>query len=105
MNKDKKTKLKPLSDSIDFEPEYVELMLEEDALFKQALKQIKMFCGKQGIGMNSEIINEVLIKKIARNMSNLKIKQENRLTLSSVQRSLLDIKLNPKKKVIALDLD
>lgn len=105
MNKDRKTKLKQLSDSIDFSPEYVELMFKEDALFKKAVSTINIFCDKNGIGRNNMIINKQLIEKIGRKMTNLKVKEENRLSLSAIQRSLLDLKLNPKNKVLKLDLD
>mgnify|MGYP000364059228 CR=1 FL=1 len=106
MNKENKTKtnLKPLIDSIDFEPEYAELMFKEDALFKTALTVLKVFCDKNSINRNSMKVNNEILVKIARKMTNQKIKEDNRLGLSACQRALLDIHKDKKRKVINLDL-
>ncbi len=104
MNKDKKTKLKPLSDSIDFEPDYMDRLFKEDEIYRKALSTIKVFCDKNGIGRNGIIINEQILLKIARKMTNPKIKEDSRLSLSGVQRAILDIH-NNKQKVLKLNLD
>lgn len=98
-------KLKPISECIDFEPSYVLEMFDENALFVENLEKVRMFCGKQGINTNSIIINENLLKKIARKMSDTKVKKESRLTLSAVQMALLEFKKNSKQKVLHLNLD
>jgi len=103
-NKTKTTNLKPLINSIDFEPDYMDRLFKEDEIYRKALSTIKIFCDKNGIGRNSILINEDILVIIARKMTNPKIKEDNRLGLSAIQRALLEMHKDNKQKILKLDL-
>jgi hypothetical protein len=100
----KKSKLKPLEDCINFEPEYLKKDIDYSLKFYKSVSDIKQFCDSQGIKRGNLKINDELIKKISHKMNDIKVDEASRLKLSAVKSKLLDFS-ESNDKTINLDLD
>lgn len=100
----KKSKLKPLEDCINFEPEYLKEDIDYSFKFYKSVADIKQFCDKNGIKRGNLKINDELINKLARKMNDIKVDEGSRLALSAVKSKLLDFS-ESNDKTINLDLD
>lgn len=104
IKENKTSKLKPLEDCIDFEPEYLKEDIDYSFKFYKSVADIKQFCDKKGIKRGNLRINDDLINKLARKVNDLKVNADSRLALSTVKSKLLDFS-ESKDKTINLDLD
>ncbi len=105
MKKGYESKLKSFDSCINYDQVELGPIYKSAENYANTIHGLKVYLDKSGIKRNSEVINDDVLEKIARKMTNINVAEESRLSAGAVKKAFNEIRDNPKQKVLRLHLE